>query len=209
MSRSYNLNAEQAKQADNVGMRITETGKYIGVFTRAEAIKSKQDTEGIEFSFKSASGQEADFLTLWTHDASGKEVYGLRMLNAIMTCMRVKSIAPAQGQVEKWDGSARAKVSATVYPELMGKQIGLLLQREAYEKADGSIGHKFNIFACFEAGSELMASEILGQIAKPEKLAKVAATLGDRPMKKKPGGHATTPNGDPGGFSTMPDDIPF
>jgi hypothetical protein len=119
--RTYNLNAEQAKQADNVGMRITETGKYRGIFTRAEAIRSKQDTEGVEFAFKSTTGQEADFLTLWTHDATGKEVYGLKLLNALMTCLKVKTITPTVGQVEKWDGAARNKVAGNHLPRAHGQ----------------------------------------------------------------------------------------
>lgn len=208
--RTYNLNTEQARQADNVSNRITETGKYIGVFTRAEAIKSKQDTEGVEFAFKSSDGQEADFLSLWTHDKTGKEIYGLKMLNAIMTCMKTKTITPTQGHVEKWDGTARNRVSATIYPELMGKKIGLLLQREEYEKASGGIGSKFNIYGCFEADTELMASEILDKATKPEKLAKVVTTLADRPARKRqdtqPAGSAASGGS---GFADMADDIPF
>jgi hypothetical protein len=212
MNRTYNLQPEQAKAADNIGTRITETGKYIGVFTRAEAIRSKQDTEGVEFAFKSNSGQDADFLTLWTHDSTGKEVYGLKMLNAVMTCMRVKTITPVAGHVEKWDGTARNRVPATIYPELMGKKIGLLLQREEYEKSGGGIGSKFNIYGCFEADSELMASEIFDKATKPEKLAKVVATLADRPARKKPGGSSPANQSAASGgsgFADMDDDIPF
>jgi hypothetical protein len=206
--RSYNLNPEQAKQADNVGLRIADSGKYIGVFTRAEAITSKNDTEGIEFAFKATSNQEADFLTLWTHNKEGKEIYGLKQLNALMTCMKVRTLAPAQGQVEKWIDGAKAKVSATIYPELMGKKIGLLLQREEYQKNDGTIGSKFSIYACFDADTELVASEILDKVVSPVKLPKILATLKDRPMQARPAGGAPAASST-AGLAEMADDIPF
>lgn len=210
MSRSYNLNVEQAKQADNVGNRITESGKYIGVFTRAESIQSKQMTEGVEFSFAANSGQGADFLTLWTHNKDGKEIFGLKQLNAVMTCMKVKVLTPTQGVVEKWEGGAKAKVTATIYPELMGKKIGLLLQREEYIKGDGSTGSKFNIYACFEADTELVATEILEKVTAPTKLPKILATLKDRPMQARLAtGGAVKPNGGDPHFDDMDSDIPF
>lgn len=210
MSRSYNLNPEQAKQADNVGNRITETGKYIGVFTKAESIKSKSQTEGIEFSFQSSGGQSADFLTIWTYNKEGQEIFGLKQLNAIMTCLKVKTITPTDGQVEKWEGGSKAKVPATIYPELMGKKIGVLLQREEYFKADGSTGKKFNIYACFEPESEMVASEILERATVAAKLPKILATLKDRPAQARsaaPAGAAPAKTG--GAFDELDDDIPF
>lgn len=210
MSRSYNLNPEQAKQADNVGNRITETGKYIGTFTKAESIKSKSQTEGIEFAFQSVNGQSADFLTIWTYNNEGKEIFGLKQLNAIMTCLKVKTITPTDGLVEKWEGGAKAKVPATIYPELMGKKIGVLLQREEYFKADGSTGNKFNIYACFDAESEMVASEILERATVAAKLPKILATLKDRPAQVRnnaPTGAAPSKTG--GTFDELDDDIPF
>jgi len=204
--RSYNLQPEQAKQADNVGTRITESGKFVGVFTRAEAIKSKKETDGVEFAFAATNGQSADFLTLWTHNKDGEEIFGLKQLNALMTCMRVKAIAPIQGSVEKWENGAKAKVSTTIYPELMGKKIGLLLQREEYIKSNGETGSKFNIYACFEADTELVASEILDKTTTPTKLPKILATLKDRPAQNR--GGASQPTG-AAGLVAMDDDIPF
>lgn len=211
--RSYNLNTEQAKQADNGANRITETGKYSGRFTRAEAVTSKQQTEGIEFAFEADNGQSADFLTLWTYNADGKELFGLKVLNALMTCMKVKTIAPQSGTVEKWDreSGGKTKVQGTIYPDLMNKPIGLLLQREEYAKADSTVGSKFNIYGCFESSTGLVASEILEKIVQPTKLARIVASLHDKPMQapKSRAAPASQPSGQPGGFDTMDDDIPF
>lgn len=206
MSRSYDLNTDSARQA-NTSNRITETGKYIGKFTRAEAVKSRQNTEGIEFTFESNEGQSADFLTLWTINGEGKEIFGMKILNALMTCLRVKSIKPTSTLIEKFDNSVKKKVNATIYADLMNKQIGLLLQREEYEKQNGAIGNKVNIYACFDAQTEMMAGEILDRAPKAEQLTKLMLSLRDRPLQlyKRPTHTQATQQF----IDDMNDDIPF
>lgn len=184
--RAYDLNPEQAKQA-SASARITETGKYIGRFTRAEEVKSKQGTEGIEFAFESNDGQSADFLSLWTVNRDGKEIYGMKMVNAIMACLRTRSIKPVDGSVEKFQNGAKTKVQATIYPDLMNKPIGVLLQRETYEKNDGSFASKFNIYACFDATSGMTAGEILDRATKAEQLDKIMKTFRDKPLQSARG----------------------
>lgn len=211
MERSYNLNPEHAKQADNQANRITETGKYVGTFTRAESIKSTKGTDGIEFAFKANDGRSADFLQLWTYNTDGKELYGLKMVNALMTCLKARSLTPTNAMVEKWDRDAGAtgKLQATVYPELMSKPIGLLLQREEYEKQNGDIGHKFNIYGCFDSQTEMVASEILEKAAKAEKLPRIVQTLRDKPLDSKRLPASTGAPAPSGAFADMADDIPF
>lgn len=209
MSRTYNLDPKAASAADNTVSRIDVSGKYIGILTRAEAVVSRQQTEGIEFSFKTDDGQTADFLTLWTYNVKGEALPSLKALNAIMTICRVKTITPTAGQVEKWDSAShsRVKANATVFPELTGKRVGLLLQREEYAKTDGSIGSKMNIFGVFDADSELTASEILAKKTQPEVLARMVASLKDKPLNgSRPAAAPASTGGDAGGFD---DDIPF
>lgn len=211
-TRTYALNADHAKQGDSNGGRITETGQYIGKFTRAEAVTSKKGTEGVEFSFESDDGQSADYLTLWTYNTDGKELFGLKFLNAIMTCMKVKAMTPKKATVEKWDASVsqRAPVEATVFPELMDKPIGLLLQREQYLKNDGGIGEKMGIAGMFESTTLFTASEILDKAKTPEKLAKKALSLKDKLIDatQKARVPAAAPAGS-GSIADMDDDIPF
>jgi hypothetical protein len=205
----YTLDTKAAQAADQMGSRLDETGKYVGVFTRAEATTSKKGAEGIDFSFKSDDGLSADYLTVWTHGKDGKEIYGYKQLMAIMTCLKIKALSTKEGTVEKWDkeSSAKVKVSATLYPDLMNKPVGLLLQREAYLKKDQSEGHKMGIFAAFEASTEFTASEILGQKTSPELLDKMVAQLKDKPLNIGNGTHATPATA--GDFTGMDDDIPF
>lgn len=210
MSRSYNLNPEQAKGAEIGANRITESGQYVGRFTRAEAITSHKGTEGIEFAFESENGQSADYLTLWTFNTEGKELFGLKMLNAMMTCMRVKTMNPQQATIEKWnrDAGAKQRVQATLYPDLMGKPIGVLLQKESYAKSDGGIGYKFNIYGCFEPSTGMVASEILEKAIKGEKLAKIAGTLKDKPLDAS-APRVAEPMAAGGSMAGLDSDIPF
>ncbi len=188
--RNYNLNQESAKQADNFGNYLDETGKYKGAFVIAEAVTSKKGTEGIEFVFKADDGREANYLTIWTHDKDGKELSGLKTLNAIMACMRLPKIEVVQASIEKYDSAQGRKVQimADTFPSLTKRPIGVLLQREAYEKQGGKgIGHKLNIVAAFEPQTELMASELIAKKTVPEQLGKVVARLADKPLKNNSG----------------------
>lgn len=208
--RDYTLNMEAAKAA-GTSQRITETGRYVGRFTRAQSVVSRQkSSEGIEFTFEADDGRAADYLTVWTHDVDGKELAGFKMLNALMTCMKLREIKATKSKVER-DGKSE---EAFVYPALLQK-IGLLLQRETYEKTTGGEGFKFNIVLPFAHDTGLTALEILERKTTPEQADKIAATLADRAPRRKPGaGGSGRGNGDPGpsydgGAGIPDDDVPF
>ncbi len=208
---NYQLNKEAAKAADTMNGRIEETGKYIGVFTRAEESHSPKGTQGIELSFKSNDGLTADYLSLWTVNADGKEIYGFKVLMAVMTCMKTKLLTKTVGQVEKYDQDQqkRVTVDAKIYPELMDKPIGLLLQREEYIKKDGkTVGSKMNIVGAFEASTELTASEILDGKTKPELLERMVSGLKDKTVSAPKASNGNEPP--PYDYAPMPsDDVPF
>ena len=50
-------NTSSAKQADVINTAIKESGKYIGVITRAESLTSKNGNQGVGISFKSDNGE--------------------------------------------------------------------------------------------------------------------------------------------------------
>lgn len=185
MSRSYDLNTAAASQAD--GSYISETGKYIGTFTRAEAVSSRNKSDGIEFNFKSNAGLSADFLSLWTHNDKGEELPSFKTVNAIMTCMRVKAIKPTQGKVEKYNKDTRQREvqEATIYADLMNKPVGVLLQK--VWRSDVPDKYKFEIAGVFEASTELTASEILAKATQPTKLGFMVLGLKDKEEKPRNG----------------------
>lgn len=223
----YALDQTAAREADSFGSYLTETGKYIGTFTRAEKLISKnKGTHGIGFTFES-SGQTTRF-DVWTMNAQNEHLSGYKTINAIMACMSLRGIRPVPGQVDRynWDTQQKETVQAEVFPDLVGKPVGLVLQKTEYEKMrdghkTGETGWRLELVAPFRAADEFTASEILDRKTKPEKLAAIIAVLSDRPLKSRPAQqsrahddvnaqaqHATTRSAG-SGFEDMDDDVPF
>ncbi|NLZ11099.1 MAG: hypothetical protein GX086_07195 [Alcaligenaceae bacterium] len=193
--RSYTVDHTAARQA-NANNYIDQSGKYIGEFTLAEAVTSRQATEGIEFSFKSQDGQQANYLTLWTYNSNGDALYGYKVLSAILTLMGIKEIVPQKGTIKDANGNPRQVIA---FPALHGKPIGLVLQKVLYTKNDGKDGYKFNIFAPFQAGTELMAKELLDGTQQPKALASMIASLKDKDERTSGanGGYSSGASGTP------------
>lgn len=211
------LDATLAKAADNIASGIKESGKYIGVITRAEKLVSTKGTEGLGLSFKADNGQTADYLDLYHTNKDGEKLPGLKTVNAILCCAKVQEAGEGPVKVEKWDSAARARVVCTVpgYPALMGKRIGFLLQKVLETDQDGKDREKVQVFGVFNAETELTASEMYAKATKPERLASMLDALMARPVRdnrktKVARSHARSD--DP--FDDMPpasayDDAPF
>lgn len=183
----YNLDTNSARKADTSGASIKEIGKYVGEFTQAKEITSKNTgTKGIEFAFKSTSGQKAN-LSIYTMSASGEHYQGFDTLMAIMTCMGLRSIKPVAGSVTRYDFDQKKDVSepGTVFSDLH-KPIGILLETEDYLKQNGETGTRMILKNVFRAADEFTASEILDRKTVPEMLPKMVASLHHRPLKGAP-----------------------
>jgi hypothetical protein len=221
--RTYQLTKDNINGAKQAGMSsaINEKGKYYGRFSRAEGVVSRQGTEGMEFAFKTDEGQQADFLTIWTHNKEGKELYGAKVVAAIMACVEARSCTPTRAQVRKYDTESRQEelCDAMVYPELMNKPIGLLLAREEYEDREGNRKWKNAIVLPFEHATDRTAREKL-EGAQAADLPKLVERLRDKPLANGKGNSGKArgnsrgnsgADGDygGGGFDDMDDDIPF
>lgn len=193
--------AEAARKSDTGGGAIKEIGKYIGEFTQAKDIVSRNThAKGIEFIFKSESGQKAN-LTIYTMSADGKKYQGYDLLMAVMACMSLRNIKPQHGRATRYDYDAKKDVieECLIFPDLC-KPIGVLLETEDYAKQDGSTSTRMVLKNVFQAGTELTASEILDRKTTPEQLEKLVAALHHRPIK----GAKPVPSRQHGG--PMPDD---
>jgi hypothetical protein len=108
------------------------------------------------------------------------------------------------------------KATATGYPSLMGKHIGLVLQREIGTNTNtGDDTDRLNIVAVFEANTGLTASEILDSKTKAERIDAIVKMIEANPVRdtrkrnataRPAATHTTAPAHDDGGFD---DDIPF
>lgn len=207
---AYTLDTEAAKQADSGSGRINETGKYIGKFTKAKKVISTKGTQGIEFSFESDTGRTADYLTVWTINTDGDQIFGYKQLMALMTCLKVRSIDEKSGVVEEYDRDSNSMVkhNADLYPDLMNKPIGILLQMEEYEKKNnGGIAEKASFAGFFDAQTELVAAEILNKESKAVILEKLVAQL--QPVKKLKGSRPSSSSNPTSSGGPAFDDIPF
>lgn len=209
MPRDYTLNAKQARSAE--ASRIDSTGAYIGSITQAFAVTSGKKSEGIEMSFKTDDGSTADYLTLWTHNADGKELRGNAVLNALMTVLKLRDLKPVRGKIKTRENGQPVDKDGDIYPTLCAR-VGLVLQREEYVKNDGSIGSRMVLFLPFEAETRRVASEVLDQKPGAEALSKIVSTLKDRPAQTPKGGApraAAASGAAPTSAEFSDDDIPF
>ncbi len=206
----YQLSETAARQAEQRSERIVEPGEYIGILTRAEDITSKKGARGIDCVFETDHKQIAYF-TLWTFGVEGKELFGYSQLNALMTCLGVKSLTLSKGAVYKWDSMTRRMLDlpAELFKDLMNKRIGVLFDTETYYKQDGTPAVKAVPAHFFEAGSGLTASEILDHKIQPQQKEKYLKRLKHRPVKED----SAPPAASQSGFEHRPndplDDIPF
>lgn len=222
----YTLDANAAREAENFSSFLSETGKYKGKFIRAEKlISSAKGTHGIGFTFEADNKQTTRF-DIWTLNAQNEPLMGYKTLSAIMACMKLKNLSVGRGPVERknWDTNQTETVQADIFPDLIGKHVGLVLANTEYEKMrdgqkTGETGWRLELVAPFEAATEFTASEIMDRATQPKKLAAIVAMLKDRPLKNKPaprqaahsGYDDAPPAGHPanGGFAPPDDDIPF
>jgi len=174
------LDPDKARAACGGGF-IQRTGKYIGKFTQAVCIEPPSGAKGVEFSFISDTGEQADF-SIFTCGRDGNEIYGLKQLHAIMTCLRLRGATVAMQKASVWDNNERKRVEKLM-PQLVGmlnKPIGILLEMEEYINGNGDIKNRMNFKHAFEAATELMADEILDKKTVPERLPREVAKLKDQ-----------------------------
>lgn len=210
----YQMDTSAARKADSRGSYISELGAYVGKFTRVEAITASTGTTGIGFTFVSEAGQRTDF-SLYTTKADGTQLFGYQTLSAILACLGLRGVTSAPGKVLKFDRELGREVEmqSTVFPQMLGKPIGVMLETREYEKRDGSIGMSMELASIFQANTHLMASEILDRATKPERFDKALAGLKHRPLKRNaapPARAASAAYSDgAGGAGDLDDDIPF
>lgn len=215
----YALDTQAAKEADQTGQYLRDTGKYIGMFMRAEKIiSSNKGTHGVGFTFGTGTLQQPGQTTrfdLWTMSADNTHLMGFKSLMAIMTCLKLRDIKPVPGKVERYDYDTKTShvEDAEVFPDLVGKPIGCLFRSTEYEKMKegrktGLTGWRLELAGAFQADTELTAAEILDKKTAPVQLGKMVELLADRPLKKS-GNGAPSSAAQGRGPVDQDDDIPF
>lgn len=186
---SLSFNAIEARKGDRFSSIIRETGKYVGIITRAEKLVSKQGTEGVGLSFKADDGASASYLDVYTVKANGEKLWGASIIQSLMCCAGIKTADEGPITFDKWDKEVgeMVKATATGYPTLMNVRIGLILQKELQSHYQtGADQERINIVGVYQAATGLTASEILDKVTKPMKVEqRMKALLPVKDSRKK------------------------
>ncbi len=214
MYQSYSLDPNMARQADEKSGRIEETGAFTGRIKYAIATKSTGGAEGIELHFESSDRRDAR-VTVWTYKKDGSvNDSGMRLINAIMTCVMTKQLTPTEGNADVYDFATSSRVSkrVTLFPELQ-KPVGIVFQLapEEYRKnGEIRVANRLEIYAAYNSQTGMTASEILTKAAAAEKLQHMLSTVKDKPLKKyKPKAEDSGSGAAASHADEFEDDIPF
>lgn len=185
MTIEIGFNEELAGKADDFANRLDTSGAYIGTFLRAEATTSQAGTEGIVFEFDGGSAGKTEF-TLWTRKEDGSTAFGMNFVQALMLMFGLRNLRSVAGKVMRWDEDANGRVEqdGEVFPDLVGKRIGVVLQKELTTKRSGGDSYRMNLYGVFHHESKLTASEIRERKVQPAKLDKLLKSLKDKDNRK-------------------------
>jgi hypothetical protein len=187
MSTNYDFDEAAASRSDDVANRIDQCGAFIGTFKKVNAFLSSKGTEGIHFEFDVPGGGAASFdcyTRKMDENGNPKTLFGLNQVQAMMAILKVRGLQSKPGKVEVWEDGKKVEADGDVFPDLEGKRIGLVLQKELYDKNNGEDGFRMNLFGVFDAESRLTASEIKERKAQPEKLERMLRGLKVKDSRK-------------------------
>lgn len=184
---NYDYDEDAAGHADDFANRIDESGAYVGKFKRAESIVSANTgTKGIKFEFEAPGGGNTQF-SIYTEKEDGTRIFGFNIVQAMMTILGLRSLRAVEGKVMVFDADEGKSIEedGEVYPDLIGKDIGVVLQKELYTKQDGKDGTRMGLSLVFHPTSKLTASEMKDRKAKGEKLERVLRSLKTKDSRTK------------------------
>lgn len=210
---SYSRDDQLAVQPEtNFGGRIETSGAYIGRLTQAKERTARTGTKGIEFTFEADDGRVARYLTLWVARANGDKIeYPYSLLSALMACLDLKKIDSETATVDEWNpvSGAWEASDAQVFPDLLNKPIGILLQREEREwEGKTQVGMKIVQF--FDPRDRSTPAEILGGARGSGALDKMAANLKQVVLRHDAPPAGMAPVSTASGFGDIDeDDVPF
>lgn len=174
----YGYDEEAAGHAEDFANRVDKSDAYRGEFVRCWPIVSAtKGTKGVHFEFET-DGAKTNF-DIYTIKADGTKLPGYFTFQALQTILGLRGVNASAGKIEKWDDDEgkRVEVDGPTFPSVCGKRIGVVLQKELYNKRDGKETYRMNLQAVFDAVTNLTASEIKEKKSKPEKLDKIIRSL--------------------------------
>lgn len=207
-TNDYDFDPDAAGHADDVANRIDTSGPYVGTFAYAEKVISAQKgSKGMRLGFDDGHGGRRE-IALWTHDKDGKVLggNGYNFVNALMAVMGLKGLKAVKGKVYVWNEETKKQrdleQDGEVYPDLIGKRVGLFLQKVLKTNdRNGKDYFDMELYGIFHAESKLTSTELKEKKAKPEKFEKMLKSIKDRDARSKKTDEPAQPSlGAEGGF---------
>lgn len=132
---------------------IQEGGAYVVKIVNAQIVSANTGSEGVELSCETSDGLKANYLTLYYRKSDQTPIKsGTNALNALMYLTRTQSLSMSNNG------------SQMVVPELIGKEVGLCLQKRLYTKNDGSDGFSFEIVMPFGPTQRATVKELVDKV---------------------------------------------
>ena len=168
----YTYDEQSALDADKAASQLTEGGGYVGQFKKVwDIVSENTGTEGLAFETTVPGVGELEF-NLYTFKEDGTPVFGKSFVDAMQFLFGLKELKGESGLIMKYDADEkkRVEVEGIVYPELCGKPIGLVFERELYSTNKGGTGSRLNLKGVYQPETRLMVSEIKERKVTPIKL---------------------------------------
>lgn len=185
---SFVWNPEAAELAKKAGATngINETGAYEGLITSAIYTfgKDGSQSQALELNFDS-NGAKANYIRINFLGKEGQQTFGMGLVSALMWAAQVKQAQPQQVQTQdgiEWQ-----------CPALVGKKVGLFLQKILRSKDDGSDTYRFELRHVFQAGSRKTYAEH-SENAPAEAIAALEASMKDKDERTNNGSQQLSGN---------------
>ena len=185
---------------------INTSGAYTGRITNAIWDGSQNSNSAyLELSFESDDGLKANYINIWHANKNGDPIKsGIAKINAMMGLLKLPRL------------SSVPKDNHNICPELIGKPIGLVLQKVLYSKTNGDDSYKFEIVVPFGANTGKTLKEAVENLPA-QRVEQIIATLQDKDDRKvqfsqtapPPAQRQPAPQSAPQPVADIDDDIPF
>ncbi|MBW7657723.1 hypothetical protein [Tepidimonas charontis] len=218
MIPTYTASTQYLRAADFGSQYLDESGAFVVTIEAARAVQSSKGGWGVELHFTADDGRRPRFAPcLWTLSPTGERYFGHDLLDAILFCAGFpEGHALKPGKVRYWrfDREIGEEVEAIGdgYPDLAGRKVGLVLQREIYTTKTGKEGSRLAIVGAFDPATRQTASEKKEGL-EPKILSSRLARLKDKDSRSADTLALATDNSAPvapaGAFDDLEDSIPF
>lgn len=158
------FNQESAMKAGSETTTIDRSGAFKAVIEKAIEHESQNGAKGIRFSFTDKTTGLSATSILYLYKTTGEEIaFTHNFLQALMGLLNITSVKTEMGTVREYDRDAQGEVDKRlpIFPDLVGKHIGVCLQRVQYAKNNGDLGWQFNIKNFYHAKTNQTYREVI------------------------------------------------